>query len=129
MSDSDDSIPLAKVLIADDSKDFRWVVSELVRVLPGVGTVLEAEDGNEAVDVVRRERPRLVIMDFMMPRMDGLQATRLIKEEWPDTRVIVVTSRRGHPSEQDARRYGADAFLEKKLVSTDLSAVVRVLLP
>lgn len=118
----------ATVLIVDDSKDFRWILSEIARRAPGVGAVLQAEDGVEAVTIVRRSRPRLVIMDFMMPRLDGLQATRLIKEEWPATRVLVVTSQRGHPAEEDARAYGADELLDKGRVPTELDAAIQRLL-
>ena len=66
------------VLIADDSEDSRWLVTVLLRHEAAVDAVLQAKNGAEAIEVVRRERPQVVILDYMMPRLDGLQATRLI---------------------------------------------------
>ena len=68
-----------KVLVVEDDLDNRWV---MVRLLTGAGyTALEASDGQEAVDMARREHPALIMMDLALPRMDGWEATRQIKSD------------------------------------------------
>jgi DNA-binding NarL/FixJ family response regulator len=117
-----------KVLVVDDAADSRHLAATLLRRERAIATVLEATDGVEGVEMVRRERPRIVVMDVRLPRMDGLQATRVIKTEWPETRVVVVTSLRDKAYERDAYAYGADAYLDKGELSTELVATVRRLL-
>lgn len=116
------------ILIVDDSKDFRIIMSALVRSDTALGAVLEAQDGMEALELVLRERPRIVVMDVMMPRLDGFQATRLIKEEWPETRVIVVSSERDDSYESQAFTHGADAFIDKSDITSALLPAIRRLL-
>lgn len=76
-----------------------------------VQIVGEASDGLQAVQLVDRLRPDVVIMDVRMPGLDGIQATRMIKSQWPDVRVIILTFYGAHYEE--AIRAGADAFLLK----------------
>lgn len=117
-----------KVLVADDTEHVRYLVTELLRGEPEIEGVLQAMDGVEAIEIVRRERPRVVILDVMMPHLDGLQTARLIKEEWPETRVLVMTSMREKSFERDAYAYGADGFLDKAALTTELAPAVRRLL-
>jgi CheY-like chemotaxis protein len=78
---------------------------------PKVEVVGVAVNGQEAVRLVEECRPDVVVMDARMPVMDGLQATRLIKDQWPSVRVVVLTVYAAHRS--DALAAGADAFLVK----------------
>ena len=86
-----------------------------------VDAVIQAQDGAAAVEAVRSERPELVIMDLMMPRLDGFQATRLIKREWPNPRVIMVTSVSDPDYESAAYESGADAFVDKQILMSSLA--------
>jgi len=83
----------------------------LLALWPDVTIVGEAADGQEVVKLVAEQRPDAVLMDVRMPGMDGLEATRSIKSQWPEVRVIVLTLRAEY--EDEALAAGADAFLVK----------------
>lgn len=85
---------------------------------PGIEVVGEADDGREAVRLVEERRPDAVLMDAKMPAMDGLTATRLIKESWPGTKVIILTMYGSHRA--DALASGADVFLVKGCPTQEL---------
>jgi DNA-binding NarL/FixJ family response regulator len=100
-----------RVLIADDSERARNGLRALLTTWPEVEVVGEAADGEAAVRGVAECRPNVVLMDLQMPVMDGLQATRLIKNTWPEVSVVVLTSYLDQQSA--ARGAGADAFVIK----------------
>jgi CheY-like chemotaxis protein len=97
------------IVIADDYADYRLLVRFLLTSLSDkISIVGEAADGEEALALVRRERPDIVISDLLMPRLNGLDLTTRIKNERPQTKVILMTSyaeacqRVAHVSEADA---------------------------
>jgi len=81
-----------RVLIADDHGVVREGLRALIDSEPGIVLVGEAEDGIQAVQKVRRLRPDVILLDLMMPRMDGIEAIGEIKKEFPDARILVLTS-------------------------------------
>ena len=83
----------------------------MLALWPDVACVGEAADGQEGVRLVAEQRPDAVLMDIRMQGMDGLEATRHIKSQWPEVRVIVLTLRA--ECEHEALAAGADAFLVK----------------
>ena len=100
-----------KVLIADDNDRARNGLRALLAVQQEIEIIGEAADGQEAVQMVTERQPDVVLMDARMPATDGLEATRLIKDMWPEVKVIVLTM---YPSYRaDALAAGADAFLVK----------------
>src|SRR3712207_1220107 len=100
-----------RVLIADDSVRARAGLRALLATWPEIAVVGEAADGQDAVRGVAEYRPDVVLMDMQMPVLDGVQATRLIKQQWPDVAVIVLTM---YAAEQTAAlAAGADAFVMK----------------
>ena len=111
------------MLIADDRSRSRMALKALLSTHPGIDVVGEAENGEEALRLVEERRPDAVLMDARMPAMDGLTATRLIKDRWPDVRVIVLTMYGARKS--DAKAAGADAFLVKGCLTDKLLGAIR----
>lgn len=107
-----------RVLIADDRPHSRNGLKALLVTQPEIEMVGEAADGREAVQLVEECRPDVVLMDARMPVMDGLEATRLIKDRWPEVKVIVLTMYRSYQA--DALAAGADAFLVKGCPAEEL---------
>jgi DNA-binding NarL/FixJ family response regulator len=101
-----------RVLIADDSAHARDGLRALLATWPEISVIGEASNGQEAIRLVTQYRPDAVLMDLHMPVLDGVQATRLIKQQWPTISVIVLTV---YVVEQSATlAAGADAFLIKR---------------
>ena len=110
------------VLIADDNARSRKGLRALLTTCLEVDVVGEATDGREAVQLVGERRPSVVVMDAQMPAMDGLTATRAIKEQWPEVRVVVLTMYGSYRIE--ALSAGADAFLVKGCLPETLLAAI-----
>ena len=111
-----------KVLIADDHRDFRRVVHDFLDRLPSVSVVGEAEDGHQAVEQVEKLNPHVVLMDVEMPRMDGFQATKIIKRQWPATKVLITTSFDDPMYRREALEVRADGFILKSTLKPSLEA-------
>jgi DNA-binding NarL/FixJ family response regulator len=114
------------VLIADDNPHFRSVLKQVLGSRPNVEEIWEAQNGEEAVQLARELRPDLVLIDLAMPRIDGLEATRLIKDCQPAVRVIVLSVHEGAIYHQAATENGADAFFTKSECLSGLEEVGRL---
>lgn len=112
------------VLIAEDEQRVRGELKRLLESEEGV-CVAEAADGEEAVRLTSEHRFHLVLMDIGMPRMDGLEATRLIKRSQPDTKVLILTVHEEEPYRRAAHGSGADAFVVKKMIIGELVPTIR----
>jgi DNA-binding NarL/FixJ family response regulator len=115
----------ASILIVDDDADFRWLLLTLLEADPRVRVAGEAGDGEAAIDFVRQEAPRIVLLDLMMPRSDGLEATRRIKQMAPGTKVVVLSALTDGP--RMAQDSGADVFINKLETVTALLPMIRLL--
>jgi len=102
-----------RVLIADDQRVVREGLAMVLGLLPGVEVVGAAADGYEAVDLAVSLRPDVVLMDLRMPRCDGAEATRLLRDQAPEIRVVVLTTYADDQSVIDALRAGARGYLTK----------------
>jgi YesN/AraC family two-component response regulator len=100
-----------RVLIADDQQPTRQGLRALLTLLPDIEWVGEAADGRKAVELVIERRPDVVLMDVRMPVMDGIEATRRIKSQRPEVKVIMLTIYAEYQAE--ALAAGADEFLIK----------------
>jgi DNA-binding NarL/FixJ family response regulator len=102
-----------RVLIADDQRVVREGLAMVLGLLPDVEVVGCASDGDEAVAMAAGLLPDIVLMDLRMPRCDGVEATRLLRERVPETKVVVLTTYADDRSVIDALRAGARGYLTK----------------
>jgi DNA-binding NarL/FixJ family response regulator len=115
--------PPVRVLIADDQPRARHSLRSLLDTWPEIEVVAEAADGRAAVELTRLCQPDVVLMDVRMPVMDGLTATQLIKERWPQIRVVILTMYTDHTA-AEASAAQADAFLIKGRPAEELLAAI-----
>ncbi len=116
-----------RVLIVDDNPDNRAVIE--ASLLPGGYEVRQAEDGRTALEEIARHRPDLVLLDLMMPEMDGLAVLRRVRGEMglPDLPVVIVTAMSESESQEQALAIGADDYLTKPFIPGVLRARVKAL--
>ena len=110
-----------KILVVDDHAAFRRSLSEFLRSQAGIEVVGEAVNGKEAIEQAARLQPDLVLMDVSMPTMSGYDATRIIKEQYPETRVVILSSHSGEVYRSAARESHADGYIEKNAIKSGLS--------
>jgi DNA-binding NarL/FixJ family response regulator len=115
------------VVLADDQALVRRGFRLILEAEPDLEVVAEAEDGQQAVDAVRRHRPAVVLMDIQMPGLDGLEATRrILGEAGNTTRVLILTTFERDDYVFQALQIGASGFLLKTAPPEDLVTAVRV---
>ncbi|MEV4296206.1 response regulator transcription factor [Microbispora rosea] len=114
----------ARVLVVDDQAVVRDGLVLLLGLLPDMEVVGSASDGEAALRLVAGERPDVVLMDLRMPRMDGVEATRRIRAEFPDTQVVVLTTYTDDESVFAALRAGARGFLTKSADAEEIARAV-----
>jgi len=114
-----------RILLVDDHLLFRKGLARLLDAQPDFEVVGEAADGLEAVEQARLLHPDLVLMDIRMPTCDGLEATRRIKAQMEDVRVVLLTVSDDERDLTTAARYGADGYLLKDLLPEVLFQYLR----
>jgi DNA-binding NarL/FixJ family response regulator len=112
-----------RILIADDHALFRDSLKSLLAAR-GHEVVGEARNGREAVELAGRLRPEVVLMDLMMPEVDGLAATRLISADLPEVKVVVLTASDDDANLFEAIKSGAQGYLLKNLESAEFFALL-----
>ena len=115
-----------RVLVADDQPLMRAAFLMTLRAEEDIEVVGEAADGREAVELVGRLRPDVVLMDIRMPDLDGVEATRLIVDGHPETRVLVLTTFDLDEYVVEALRAGASGFLLKDVRPEELVKAIRL---
>lgn len=112
------------VVVVDDSSTARAQFLEIAQQHPEVQIVGTASDGAEAVLVVAKARPDLVVMDIVMPNLDGLAALRILRNRVPATRIAMVSSLGGSPARaEEAFRLGAVQVMAKPFDASQLDAL------
>jgi DNA-binding NarL/FixJ family response regulator len=116
---------VARVLVADDQAVVREGIVMLLGLLPGIEVVGSARDGEEAVALTAELGPDVVLMDLRMPRCDGVEATRRIRDRHPGTEVVVLTTYADDDSLFPALRAGARGYLTKDAGGEEIERAVR----
>jgi NarL family two-component system response regulator LiaR len=114
-----------RVMLVDDHNVVRSGLATFLRAYDDLELVGEASNGAEAVDLCRRNKPDVILMDLMMPEMDGIAATRAILADYPETRVIAMTSFEEEELVQGVLAAGAISYLLKNVTSDELAAAIR----
>jgi NarL family two-component system response regulator LiaR len=112
-------------MLVDDHGMVRRGLAAFLRVSPDLELVGEARNGQEALQLCERVLPDVILMDLIMPGMDGSEATRLIRERWPDVQVIALTSFQEQELVRSALRAGAISYLLKNVSAGDLAEAIR----
>src|ERR1700691_2121799 len=114
-----------RILAVDDHPLLRAGVAALIRTQPDLAIVGEASSGREAIESFRSLRPDVTLMDLQMPDMDGIDAILAIRSEFPNARVIVLTTYEGDALAYRALKAGARAYILKSLVRKELLSAIR----
>lgn len=114
-----------RIVIVDDHAMLRKGLAVFLMSYPDLKLVGEAANGKEALAVCADKRPDIVLMDLLMPIMDGITATRLIHQDFPDIRVIALTSFGEENLIKDVLKAGAISYLFKKISADDLAYSIR----
>jgi DNA-binding NarL/FixJ family response regulator len=114
-----------RILTVDDHPLFRNGVAALLATQPDMKVVAEASNGREAIQQFRRHRPDITLMDLQMPEMNGLDALNAIRGEFPEAKIIMLTTYTGDVQILRAMQVGARAYLLKNLLDKELLDTIR----
>jgi DNA-binding NarL/FixJ family response regulator len=116
-----------RVILADDHSLVRAGIRSLIDELPDHHVVAEAEDGEQAVEMVGRDRPDVLVLDIHMPKLDGIRALPLVKQASPATRVLMLSMYDSADFIMQALRAGADGYLLKDAAAMELTLALQAL--
>jgi DNA-binding NarL/FixJ family response regulator len=116
-----------RILIVDDHAILREGLRALLSYYDDVDVVGEAQDGLEALQLVEKVKPDIVLMDIAMPEMNGFEATRQIYERFPNTRVLVLTQYEDWQYVMPLLKAGAEGYILKRALGADLISAVRAI--
>lgn len=117
---------MARILVVDDSATQRDMVQILLE--EAGHTVLQADDGKPALEIIHQQQPHLVITDLQMKEVDGLEVVRTVRENWPQIPVVLMTQYGSETIAAEALRLGASNFIPKKVLQEQLGRIVSELL-
>ncbi|WP_226001789.1 hybrid sensor histidine kinase/response regulator transcription factor [Paenibacillus sp. BJ-4] len=115
-----------RLCIVDDHSFIRDSLHTILDGQEDLQVVGVAEDGEQAVELCRSLNPDLILMDLEMPNQDGIRATQIIKETWPDIRVLILSTFQDTERAKEIMRSGADGYLLKSIESRELAETIRL---
>ncbi|MBX0358009.1 response regulator transcription factor [Halobacillus sp. Nhm2S1] len=113
------------VLFADDHEMVRIGVSAYLSAQPDIEVIAEADDGKAAVQLALEHRPDIILMDLVMDEMDGIEATKRITAQWPEAKVIIVTSFLDDEKVYPALEAGATSYMLKTSKAEEIAKAIR----
>lgn len=116
---------MISILFADDHEMVRIGVSAYLSAQPDMEIIAEADDGHLAVEKALELRPDIILMDLVMKKMDGIEATKLIIDEWPEAKIIIVTSFIDDDKVYPALEAGAMSYILKTSKASDIAEAIR----
>jgi DNA-binding NarL/FixJ family response regulator len=122
---ADDSIATIKILTVDDHPVFREGISAVIAGQNDMALVGEASSGAQAIEGYRLHRPDVTLMDIQMADLDGIATTRMIRDEFPQARIIVLTTYKGDTQAMMALKAGASGYLLKSSLRKELVDAIR----
>jgi DNA-binding NarL/FixJ family response regulator len=120
--------PEIRILLVDDQPLFRRAIATLVGDQPGLVVVGEADNGVQGLEMARDLRPDVVLLDVEMPVMNGVEATRRIRDEVPTAKIVILTVSEADDHLFDAIRFGAHGYLLKNLRPEQLYDLIRAVM-
>jgi NarL family two-component system response regulator LiaR len=115
-----------RLIIADDYNMIRKGLTSLLKHFNDIEVIAEAVDGKHAVQLCQEMQPDVVLMDLVMPRLTGIEATRQILERCPDTEIIILSSFQEEDDVQAALKAGAISYIIKNISSEELATTIRL---
>jgi DNA-binding NarL/FixJ family response regulator len=116
---------MIKVLLAEDQKVLRESLKIILTKDPEITIIGCAADGAEALAIVEEKLPDVVLMDIKMPVCDGLECTRLIKEKYPQIKIVILTTFDNDENVEKALTYGADGYILKEIDPEEIITIIK----
>ena len=120
---------MIKVLIADDQELIRQSLQIVLNSKQDIEVSDVAANGQEVIQCIRKNKPDIILMDIRMPKMDGVQCTKIIKENYPQIKIIILTTFDDDEYVFNALKYGASGYLLKGVSMDELSDAIRTVYP
>lgn len=114
-----------RIILVDDHRLVRAGIRSLLEKLPDIEVVAEASDGTEAIELISKHKPDVVLMDLAMPVLNGLEATRQLARELPEVRIIILSIYADEEHVYQALRAGATGYLLKGAAIQELEVAIR----
>ena len=119
---------MINIIIVDDHEIVRTGLRMIIAKMSGIKIIAEAENGKQAIDVVREYRPDVVLMDVNMPELSGIEATRRISQHMPDTKIIILTVHAENPFPAQLLEAGASGYLTKGCAAEELEKAIKTVM-
>jgi DNA-binding NarL/FixJ family response regulator len=117
--------PILRVLVVDDNESVRTGIRQLLHSQDDIEVICEAGDGEDAICKAREHIPDLVLLDITMPTMNGLEAARIIRREFPSIQIVVVSQHDSRGFRWAALAAGVNGYVEKSNAARDLIPELR----